>query len=66
MDERLRFVARLLGGEKMAVPGRATTSVHPASHELASFDKLNTWYYSDAPKSRKPVLDTTRTVPEEN
>ena len=33
---------------------------HPASHELASFDKLNTWYYSDAPKSRQPVLDTIR------
>ena len=43
---------------------RGTTWVHPASHELASFDKLNTWYYSDAPKSRKPVLDTIRTVPE--
>jgi Pyruvate/2-oxoacid:ferredoxin oxidoreductase delta subunit len=36
------------------------TWVHPASHELASFDKLNTWYYSDAPKSKQPVLDTIR------
>ena len=34
--------------------------VHPPSHELASFDKLNTWYYSDAPKSKQPVLDTIR------
>ncbi len=33
---------------------------HPPSHELASFDKLNTWYYSDAPKSKQPVLDTIR------
>ncbi len=33
---------------------------HPESHELASFDKLNTWYYSDAPKSTQPVLDTIR------
>ena len=30
------------------------------SHELASFDKLNTWYYSDASKSKQPVLDTIR------
>jgi len=34
--------------------------VHPPSHELASFDKLNTWYYSDAPKSKQPVLDSIR------
>jgi 2-oxoacid:acceptor oxidoreductase delta subunit (pyruvate/2-ketoisovalerate family) len=33
---------------------------HPASHELASFDKLNTWYYSDAPKATQPVLDAIR------
>jgi NADPH-dependent glutamate synthase beta subunit-like oxidoreductase len=33
---------------------------HPPAHELASFDKLNTWYYSDAPKSKQPVLDTIR------
>ncbi len=39
---------------------RGATWVHPASHEFASFDKLNTWYYSDAPKSRQPVLDTIR------
>ncbi len=39
---------------------RGETWVHPPSHELASFDKLNTWYYSDAPKSKQPVLDTIR------
>jgi NADPH-dependent glutamate synthase beta subunit-like oxidoreductase len=33
---------------------------HPPAHELASFDKLNTWYYTDAPKSKQPVLDTIR------
>jgi len=33
---------------------------HPPSHELAGFDKLNTWYYSDAPKSKQPVLDSIR------
>ncbi|MGB5131766.1 MAG: NAD(P)-binding protein [Steroidobacteraceae bacterium] len=39
---------------------RGTTWVHPESHELATYDKLNTWYYSDAPKSRQPVLDAIR------
>jgi NADPH-dependent glutamate synthase beta subunit-like oxidoreductase len=39
---------------------RAEQWVRPESHELASFDKLNTWYYTDAPKSKQPVLDTIR------
>jgi 2-oxoacid:acceptor oxidoreductase delta subunit (pyruvate/2-ketoisovalerate family) len=26
-------------------------------HELAAFDRLNTWYYSDASKTVRPVLD---------
>ncbi|HXV11063.1 MAG TPA: NAD(P)-binding protein, partial [Burkholderiales bacterium] len=29
-------------------------------HELATFDKLNTWYYSDAPKTVRPMLDVIR------
>jgi len=33
---------------------------HPPRHELATFDKLNTWYYSDAPKAQRPVLDMVR------
>ena len=32
------------------------------SHELATYDKLNTWYYSDAPKSQQPVLDPVRSA----
>jgi NADPH-dependent glutamate synthase beta subunit-like oxidoreductase len=32
----------------------------PAKNELASFDKLNTWYYSDAPKTVRPMLDIIR------
>jgi NADPH-dependent glutamate synthase beta subunit-like oxidoreductase len=39
---------------------RAEQWVRPESHELATFDKLNTWYYTDAPKSKQPVLDTIR------
>ena len=32
----------------------------PAKNELASFDKLNPWYYSDAPKTVRPMLDIAR------
>jgi NADPH-dependent glutamate synthase beta subunit-like oxidoreductase len=37
-------------------------SVHVSApkSELASFDKLNTWYYSDAPKTVRPMLDIIR------
>jgi Pyruvate/2-oxoacid:ferredoxin oxidoreductase delta subunit len=27
---------------------------------LATFDTLNTWYYSDAPRTHRPVLDRAR------
>lgn len=38
------------------------SSVYLASRksELAGFDKLNTWYYSDAPKTVQPMLDIIR------
>ena len=29
-------------------------------HAAASFDKLNTWYYTDAPKTVRPMLDLIR------
>lgn len=32
----------------------------PAKNEVASFDKLNPWYYSDAPKTVRPMLDIAR------
>jgi NADPH-dependent glutamate synthase beta subunit-like oxidoreductase len=32
----------------------------PARHDLASFDRLNTWYYSDAPRTRRPELEQVR------
>ncbi len=32
----------------------------PPKHELAAFDKLNAWYYSDAPLTVQPVLDALR------
>ena len=37
--------------------GSAWPRVRPA---LASFDTLNTWYYSDAPRTHRPVLDRAR------
>ena len=39
---------------------RGTTWLHPPRNEIATYDKLNTWYYSDAPKSQRPVLDLVR------
>ena len=39
---------------------RGNRYVAPAKHELATFDKLNTWYYSDAPKTVRPTLDIVR------
>ncbi len=32
----------------------------PTKHEVASYDKLNTWYYSDAPRTIRPMLDAVR------
>jgi len=29
-------------------------------HEVASFDRLNAWYYADAPKTVRPTLDIIR------
>jgi len=39
---------------------RGEAWTHPPRPEIASFDKLNTWYYSDAPKAQRPVLDMVR------
>jgi NADPH-dependent glutamate synthase beta subunit-like oxidoreductase len=32
----------------------------PPRHELAGFDSLNTWYYSDAPRTEQPRLEAAR------
>jgi len=32
----------------------------PPKHELATFDRLNPWYYADAPKMVRPMLDIIR------
>jgi len=51
-------------GKKAArhIDGWLSGTLHaPApKHELATFDKLNSWYYSDAPKTVRPTLDLAR------
>jgi 2-oxoacid:acceptor oxidoreductase delta subunit (pyruvate/2-ketoisovalerate family) len=39
---------------------RGTTYAAAPKHEVAAFERLNTWYYSDAPKSVQPMLDIVR------
>ncbi|GAB3549940.1 NAD(P)-binding protein [Noviherbaspirillum agri] len=39
---------------------RGTTYAPTPKHEVATYDKLNTWYYADAPKTVQPVLDIIR------
>ena len=39
---------------------RGEEFVHPPRGELVTFDQLNTWYYSDAPKTVSPQLDLAR------
>jgi len=39
---------------------RGTAHVPPPPHEMATFDRLNTWYYSDAPRTVRPLLDLAR------
>ena len=39
---------------------RGTPLPTAPKHAIASFDRLNTWYYSDAPKTVRPQLDLAR------
>ena len=34
--------------------------LHPQKHEIATFGMLNTWYFSDAPRTRQEELDLVR------
>ena len=34
--------------------------IAPERHELASIDKMNSWYYADAPKTVRPMLEIVR------
>ena len=39
---------------------RGTRYAPPPKHEIAAFEHLNAWYYADAPKTVRPVLDLVR------
>lgn len=39
---------------------RGTTYQPEPKHPLATFDKVNTWYYTDAPKTVQPTLEVAR------
>jgi 2-oxoacid:acceptor oxidoreductase delta subunit (pyruvate/2-ketoisovalerate family) len=39
---------------------RGTKYARAPKHELAGFERLNTWYYTDAPKTVQPQLDIIR------
>ncbi|HSG77896.1 MAG TPA: NAD(P)-binding protein [Burkholderiales bacterium] len=39
---------------------RGAVYAPPPKHEPATFEQVNTWYYSDAPKTVRPVLDGVR------
>lgn len=39
---------------------RGTTYVAPPKRPIATFERLNTWYYADAPKTVRPMLDIIR------
>ena len=39
---------------------RGAAWTEPVKHELATFERLNAWYYTDAPAAVQPVLDIAR------
>jgi len=39
---------------------RGEAGVSAPKHEVVTFDMLNTWYYSDAPKTVRPMLEIAR------
>jgi len=41
---------------------RGTAYTHPDRPELATYERLNTWYYSDAPATVRPQLDVARRI----
>jgi len=39
---------------------RGSRYAPPPKHELATIERINTWYYSDAPKTVRPMLNVIR------
>ncbi len=60
-----RTVTTSIGHGKKAARGidaylRGETFATSDKHEIANFARLNTWYYSDAPRTLRPMLDAVR------
>ena len=60
-----RTVTVAIGHGKLAARNidgwlRGEPYMHPQRARLASFDRLNTWYYSDAPRTVRSTLDLAR------
>jgi 2-oxoacid:acceptor oxidoreductase delta subunit (pyruvate/2-ketoisovalerate family) len=49
-------------GDQVALgrPGGDLAAAPSAKHPLATFERLNPWYYSDAPQTLRPQLDLAR------
>ena len=65
MVPAIRNVTSAIGQGKKAAYNidaalRGATYVAPEKHEVADYDKLNTWYYTDAPRTIRPMLDIVR------
>lgn len=62
-----RTVTNGIGHGKLAAKNidswlRAEAWVHPPRPAIASFDRMNTWYYSDAPKAVRARLDAATRI----
>lgn len=60
-----RTVTAAIGMGKHAARGvnaylKGQTYVRPAKHEDAKFEDMHPWYYTDAPKSVRPVIELAR------
>ena len=65
MVPSIRTVTAAIGHGKKAARNidaylRDKKFVPPDKHEIVTFDMLNAWYYSDAPRSVRPMLDVVR------
>ncbi len=52
-----------MGNGRRGASTRSSPSEAPVDADrprLATFDRLNTWYYSDAPRTRRPELELAR------
>ena len=59
IDAWLRSAGNGAAAAGAATPAAAATTAEP---RLADFDRLNTWYYSDAPATVRPQLDAARRI----